>query len=157
MENHPFQWVSPLGMVILHSYIQLPEDKIPWNHIKPPFSHGFLMVFLGYSRWILPFNVMRPPPGEMIFKALAPIKASLIGANCWLWLWWTPFLWLVSVWYVYIYIYMCMYILYVYIYIYTHTVYYFLWIIPSIPSMLPYLALVIYWTRNVKKFNEKYE
>ena len=32
-----------------HSYVSLPEDKIPVNPIKPPFSYGFPMVFPWFS------------------------------------------------------------------------------------------------------------
>ena len=33
-----------------HSYVSLPEGKIPLNPIQPPFSYGFPMIFPSKSQ-----------------------------------------------------------------------------------------------------------
>ena len=59
-------------MVVFHSYLSLPEGKSHQITMKPPFSHGFPMVFQ---------RVKRPPSGGPVFLAPGETVSADSGAG----------------------------------------------------------------------------
>ena len=55
IENDDFQWIYPLKMVIFHSYVQLPEGTIRYQHLRAAISDiswctssFFVVYFVGH-------------------------------------------------------------------------------------------------------------
>ena len=56
MENHHVQKKITISMAIFNSYVNVYQRVLPpLNHIKPPFSYGFPMVF-HYQRVTAPYT-----------------------------------------------------------------------------------------------------
>ena len=68
-KHHHFLWENPLWQFSIANCLSLPEGKSPSNPIKPPFSHGFPMVYrrVSYRGWerdfYSPLRCSRSPSG----------------------------------------------------------------------------------------------